>query len=240
MAEESLEHRLNEMSRVRKLREKAGKPSQMEINSVMQKVFPVLRPKMVETYAGDKEKAFKELSEYKLANEQRLNCPLSRPELCASFLLVNFGDAYGKTAEHAFDQGNISLFRFFFDFSLGIKLTSACIMSAQDEAAGAMDDIDSKVVSHTGKTFDLSAGTEADYYLYMKREEARSLRFLHNDPSGFSLMDDSVIRIEAESFPGIISSQPKEYILAGAEITRDLYKQLYEITAPLYPPKQQK
>lgn len=81
---------------------------------------------------------------------------------------------------------------------------------------------------------DLSIAQETEEYLKMRSSGAKSLEHLRDDPSGFMLMDASVGMVNVDSF------QAREYVTAGAELARDLYKILYEIAAPLYPEKPSK
>jgi len=78
-------------------------------------------------------------------------------------------------------------------------------------------------------------GDQANDYLSMIRNDAKLAERIILDPSGFSLVGETVKKVEDV----LISNKKfiREYFAAGAALTRDIYKKVYEFAAPLYPEK---
>jgi len=237
MAEYDAEKDYDERSKLAIRRNEAGNSSQEEIDYVMQKAFPLLRSDFIDGL-GEPRRAFEYLSKYKL-DEQKNGTSLSRPLLCAIFLLNNLSDKFMDTARHADSENNIEQFRFFYDFGIGSQLVLHSIFQAEEGLSDRGEDTRVSFLSHVSKKLSKTTGEMVEEYLRMKRDETDSLGLLREDPSGFLLLDSLVEKVKADSDLRI-GLHTKKYVLAGAETSRDLYKKIYEIAAPLYPEKQSK
>ena len=224
------------ISRVRELmaiRQQVGKPTQEEVDWVMQEILPqVGLIEAGESYSGS-EDGLSALSEYKSRREQETGVPLSRTALCANFLLIEVGMPITEVSRKTYEDGHIKIFRFFFDFATGIKSAAGRIIAAENEIAGTEDDLRARVSWEINP----SVGEGADTYLHMKREDDKAAKVLIKDFTGFEIIDDLIARIKTKSFPHITPYQPTEYFLAGAEAAKTFYAKLYEMSGSLYPQK---
>lgn len=235
MVEDGFEKESRERINLRIRRDEAGNPSQEQIDYVMQEVVPLVRSGFIDGI-GEPRRVFDDLSKFKL-DEQKNGTSLSRPLLCAyTLFLYEVCDKFIGLARRADSENDIEQFRFFFDFGRGSELVLHSIFGAEEGLSDRGEESRLEATSLASKMLDISTGEAAEGYLRMKRDETYSLGLLRQDPSGFLLLDSVVEKVKADS-DFHIGLHTKEYVLAGAEVARDLYKKIYEIAAPLYPEK---
>ncbi len=243
MTEGLSERRLDELGKLLKLRVAAGKPPSDEIDFVMREIVPPETSNILSKHVGNREKAFKALSGYQSVFQENKNLPrVSKPHLCASFLITNVYEVLYEVcwdmSKELSDSNKVRLFRFLYDFETGIGFSLSRIVDAEEEIAGKAEDGSTRRISAIGEKYGVPMGVQIETYLGQRSADKESAGFLTKDPSGFSLMDDSVERAKTGLSSDIDPSQATEYIVAGAEVSRDLYKELYGIAAPLYPEQQ--
>jgi hypothetical protein len=74
-----------------------------------------------------------------------------------------------------------------------------------------------------------------------RAEAARAAQLLHDDPSGFTLIDEAVAELEAEAsgrplHKDLLAIEPfqiPEFVIAGAQTAQTVYKALYPLTEHL-------
>lgn len=218
-------------------RKKAGIPLPWEIKRVMREVFPLVQLDLMEYYRRSAE-VLEHLGEEKNLLRENTGENLSRPSLCATFLLSEISNQYMNVAKDAYEKRNTEKFRFFFDFAAGSNRVGGSILVAEHELSYRGEKERLRVESR-GSILGMPASEIAEIYLGRKREADNFSKLLLEDPLGFLLVDRVVKEVEAD--PDLYkASQAKEYVLAGVHASRDLYKKLYRIAAPLYPEKPSK
>lgn len=211
-------------------RQYVSAPSKEEINKVLEKVANRLRYEALHVIIWDRQ----ETLDFFDFEEPRVN--RSKLALCAAVLkVVIFKKSMEwamKRAEKAFYADNESAFGFHFDFGMGLGSVFGILLATEAEIAGHADNV---IVEHQAQaerfldqTLNLktSPGGQAENYVRAKRELAIDAELLKKDPTGFLLVDSYVSKLK-QSSPD--PHQTKEYVVAGAELARDLYKMLYEI-----------
>lgn len=238
MPEDNFERKADEELSLLKRRERAGIPSEEHISYVVQQNVPSVRSDIIARFRGEPNiTLLKQLLErYKLGVQKNVGVNLSKPFLCATFLSRSLGDHLTSEARNAFNENDMGKFRFFYDFLTGLKQSLDRPVRAEAELSDVGEEGRLKVVSYEGDRLKIPVEEQAEQYLNMREKDAESLKLLCKDDSGFLLMNDFAERVKTGSWH-ISAYQAKEYVLAGAELARDLYKELYEIAAPLYPQK---
>lgn len=231
MAEDSVEGEFDKMIILTEKRKEAEKPSQEQINLVMQKKWPSLKSDIMCIF-GEESEILKYFRQCKSGMEKNVRKRMSRPLLCATILNRHLTDWSIDEARVADSKGNKEKFIFLFDFAIGSQLVLTSIIRAEDELSDRGEDQRLQVSSYMNKTPNKPTSKMTKEYLYMKREDDGLLRLLLKDPSGFLLVDSLVKRAETDT--ALLDFCVKEYLLAGAETAGDLYKKFYKIAAPLY------
>lgn len=234
----NVEGEFDEIIRLDGRRRDVGEPSREQIDFIKKNFIPMVRSRFIGGL-GERSRILDDLSQYRLDAQRIMGRSLSRPLLCASFSLDDVGEQCMDAARGADSENDIEKFRFFFDFAIGSRLVLKSISQAENELHDSGEDMRLKVASYTGSVLNRSTSEVAEKYLFMRKESADFLDFLRRDPSGFLLLSSLVEKVEAGSDLRI-KHCTKEYVLGGAEISRDLYKELYGIAAPLYPQGQSK
>lgn len=222
------------------IRGHVGNPSREEVILFMEKIFPPMRREYFEKIANHRDIAQKSLSEFRSAGEHALGKNLSRTALCCNFAL-SISDGFEDIAKQELVKGKLAEFRFWFDLSMGMSLALGDVGDGEDELSDSGDELRLNFIarlSDLGKQNNKwSASEQADFYLKMKRRGEKYLRMFIKDSSGFSIVDSRVEEIRKSVSEDVRSLCP-EYVLAGAEFARDLYKMIYGIAAPLYSEQQ--
>lgn len=217
-------------------RAQIGRPLPREIILTLNTILPSVKKNLSEKLSGDGVR--EQLMEFKLNVEKNLGIGLSRSSLCANFiysraesLLWNREEAVNK---QIFEQEDEESFRFFYDFLEGLGLVLGPLVAVENQ------DICEKVtiaqLSCISEAFDISVSDEVDCYLSIKDSDRFVSELLGKDHSGFLAVDILTGKIKADR-ENLFSA--KEYILAGAETARDLYKKLHRIIELLYPDRKQ-
>lgn len=146
---------------------------------------------------------------------------------------------YLTWAHDGFIHNDIPYFRFMFDFAWGSSFIWRGIQEAVDSAEQTPEESDEFVRSQAAQVknaFGVSDNTrEVEMGIVLKIKNLLEARVLiQEDPRGFSLVDTYVTRFRETPEQVLNPSQAKEYALLGAEVARDLYKEMYRIATPLY------
>ena len=126
-------------------------------------------------------------------------------------------------------------FCFNWDLYWGVLLTVSSIPAAESEMSGEFDQTVAPPLSETCKALDLSVAKEVEEFLELKDSAKEGSQSLKKDPTGLSLVNSWVERFRSGDERVVANYHSKEYVLAGAELARDLYEKFYQIAAPLYP-----
>lgn len=219
------------------VRQRLGVPSEEVSISIMQQLYPAIVSKYT-SLLTDKDLCLKGLMDSRMLHEKKGE-KISRVRNCVSLVLGTVSISSERNAEKFINSEES--FKFFFDFSVGSRMPLESMLLAEDELIGEAENSRLEAVSRTGKVMDFSVADESEFYLFLKKEATGAVEMLKKDPTGFLLVDNCAKRIG--DFSKSISVNPsmsRKYMFAGAELARDLYKKVYEISAALYPQEKQK
>lgn len=219
------------------LRERVGRPARAERQISVSHFTPIVRHFPDRLTGETAENTFQYMKNVKSYLE---NTGLAAPRsmLCATVLDKELLTAYLSWAREGYQRGDLSYFRFWFDFSWGVSNVWRVVQEAVDEIDRTPDESNefvSMVASQAQEI--LGAGepvlVETAMELRINRLlEARTL--IQDDPRGFSLVEVYVTKFRKTPEELILPTQVKEYTLLGAEVARDLYKKVYGMAKPLY------
>lgn len=210
-----------------KIRQALGKPPEEEVSSVLTDFAP--------NFAHRSEPLTPEETQNNLGNLKLLKAKLekkglasSRAALCAVYISPIQDQFLTEAINWA--SKDMSLVRFYWDYAFGFDAVTAQIKEAADEEYSNTDE----AATALSRKPRVSTGEEAGDYLSMRVEIIENARLLKKDPTA---LIDHIINKLRQSVKSIGTYMSVEYVIAGAELARDLYKQAYEIAAPLYPDK---
>lgn len=219
-------------------RQTVGKPQGEEITRYLQ-VFSRLRHDDLGVLSNNRDAVSEELSVFKDYLQAQEGVTPSRLFLCADYVRVAIFEKYIKFADTFLQEGDIPSFRFFFDTGFGISNVCGRLMAGELGVGGEADEFITRYISEESEVIDPKdpIGSAVEEYVTVTGDVSKTSRFLREDPTGFSALDTFIAELKKGS--GIQESvQAEEYILAGAELARDIYKELYEIAYSLYPQSQ--
>lgn len=224
-----VEHEIRLMA----LRQAMGRPPTSEVDRFLRYV-PELRRDAFRVVRDNKDAI---LQEFQRLRSDGLDHGItqSKPYLCAVFTRTIAGGPL-KRAEECLKERQIPGFRFFYDVYNGMSNTSATIAAAEDELRGGSDQAILAYLDNTRSAFnaELSITEDAETYANFSVIVSDLAKNLQSDPTGFSLVD-YYISMLAEFQKGSSSKTSPKYELVGAELARDLYKELYGMAGELYP-----
>lgn len=210
-----------------------GRPSFNEVSSMLSVQLPPVRYFAIAAVSGDQREVLRQSLASLKAHVPRFENPnpADAAGLTAWYLYAAVMPGFVEQARTANMTGNIPFFRFCFDFTRGMFLVINDVTSAHGELEG--DTMDDKARQYYVE-MDAMSGTNLAEQRFA-REKARALagaNLLREDPSGFALVDSFVMQLKRF---GMMEdpSQSKAYVVAGAELTRDLYKGVYDIAKDL-------
>jgi hypothetical protein len=215
---ERKQDRIIELAKTRRL---VGNPSAPEIEAFLY-TFPRLKSACKDAITMNEDAILEGFSRYK-AN-------ISIPRFCASLLSMHVGNGFLETAEGHFVGDRIELFRSFHDLGVGSNLVLGGILAAENELSNLGEE--SRIFECQIEDYNFSATQEVEAYLLMKKLDREALGLLLKDKTGKLLIDDLVNKIRLGSLFQDMhqkGSVTKEYVVAGAELAGDLYKQVYGI-----------
>lgn len=220
-----------ESPRLVQMREKLGRPSAKEEAILMEQFYPQIRQAILRGYSqtGLTLELFSRMREAERAT--RVNP--SRPRLCADVLLTAPFSRYTSMALAANDMPR---FKFTYDLNCGFSNAAYLTFLAEDELTGE----DEAITRYTQdiQTFDPQGVFESpgDTYVLLKTDSKECAKLLRQDPSGLMVLEYGIESIRNEE-PWRPLWQSRAYVIAGAELARDAYKILYEISERLNSPR---
>src|SRR3989338_2600069 len=213
-------------------------PSVQEVELTMNDLYPNVVGKVTALFAN-RELILKMLARNKASYKSRGE-EISRRQnsisLVADIMVYTFQNAAVQFRDDPKDVDH-RFFKFYFDFSQGSRVPLAMMEIAENESYGLGEDLRLASIAAPSEITGIenAAGDQANDYLSMIRNDAKLAERIILDPSGFSLVGETVKKVEDV----LISNKKfiREYFAAGAALTRDIYKKVYEFAAPLYPEK---
>lgn len=148
---------------------------------------------------------------------------------CASHALVVEKKLFNMAGK-AFYNGEKEQFRLFFDTAEGFNILAALIL-AEKELTGTGEEYRLEKMASIDKEFGLSESEAMETYLRIVKFDTDLLKFLQKDNSGTSLVNhlSDTIKSDFKLRSDFIST---DYLSAGAELARDLYRKMYQIINP--------
>lgn len=170
------------------------------------------------------------------ANIVREGIPqISRPMLCSRFIFDALYKRNLVQAAEAIRIGNISMFSFSYDLSMGFMQISSAIPDAEKYIAGRSAEFFSKAVQATGKEYISSLSDQADAFIRLEQVDSDSARLLQQDPTGYTLLESRVAQIRDWKLtglipPGLFDGLIPEFVLFGAESAHAVYHKIYPLS----------
>ncbi len=210
-----------------------GRPNFNEVTSMLRAQVPPVRDFSLAAVSDNQREALKRsLASLKahVSQPEKPN-PAESAGLTAWYLYATVVPGFVEQTRRADMTGNLPFFRFCYDFTRGMMHVLNDVISAHGEIEG--DTTDDKAKQYYAE-MDAMSGTnlaEERFARGKTRAQAGS-NLLREDPSGFSLVDSSVMQLRRL---GVMEDpcQAKAYVIAGAELIKDLYKPVYDIAKDL-------
>lgn len=231
MTERNFEGKLSRLVDLKRIRKLVGVPSSKEIEDMQRYFHPRVKSMC--------QKVITEGKDIILASYSQNRANFSIPGFCATVLKQVRDQLLGK-AEENINEGKAGNFRYIFDFAFGFGLPANRVLAAEGELSGIGEETRLRILAHQSENYDTPITEEADTYLFMKKFDGEALRLLIKDKSGLELIDNLINKIKSNSSAEDMGGMSKEYVLTGAELARDLYRQLYEIVESPRANQQQK
>jgi hypothetical protein len=167
-----------------------------------------------------------------------------RPLICARVIMQDWIVAIMEVGLHEYSLGEIgmSTFIFWYDVAEGLAHTIGGISMALE----AEKESTYRILKFISEQKRENRGTISKHQQKIdvsrwRAEAARAAQLLHDDPSGFTLIDEAVAEIKAEVsgrpfHTDLLSIEPfqiPEFVIAGAQTAQTLYKTLYPLTENL-------
>ena len=167
-----------------------------------------------------------------------------RPLICARAIGQDWVVSAMDVGLHEYSLGEIGIgtFVFWYDVAEGLAHTMGAVSMALDAEKESMYRI-MKFLDEQKRAY---RGTISNHQQKIAKsrwqaEAARGAQLLHDDPSGFTLIDEAVAEIEAEAsgrplHKDLLTIEPFQipaFVIAGAQTAQTLYKALYPLTENL-------
>ena len=165
-----------------------------------------------------------------------------RPLICARAIMQDWLVAIMEVGLHEYALGEIGTFVFWYDVAEGLAHT----MGAISMALGAENESTYRILEFISEQKRAYRGAipKQQQKIAVSRwraEAARAAQLLHDDPSGFTLIDEAVAEIQAEASGRPLHKdvrfiepfQIPEFVIAGAQTAQTVYKTLYPLTENL-------
>ncbi len=164
----------------------------------------------------------------------------SKAKTCAEAMLNIIVMPYQTAALSFFQEGDVKLFMAYFDYLTGIMEITAGVLGAVSEKEGGGEKAGDYGVIHSLKEVKvLPNGVTEEWYQKILSEYLYHRRFLEEDPTGFSLVDQIVEDTlkEAEDpqhktedrHHRLLDHQNTILILAGVLMGKKIYEKLYTV-----------
>lgn len=213
-------------------REKIGRPSAEEQAKHLSVVFPPLRNRYLTALNRDisGELTFPGILEVQKRELEASYRKPSRPYLCA-MVIRDLAEVHWEKAFEELNRKDIAGFRFDYDFACGLAYPIGRIIMCEAELGGELDSLLVPVITKISDKTE-GVGNEAGEYLLHKKTVEVNVAMLQQDPTGVSLVCEEVEGLKRHGNPP--RGWSLVYLIAGAELSRDLYQGLYQIAGKLY------
>lgn len=218
------------------MRSGVGRAPFPEVAAFLGKQAPHLRNFAMAAISVDRESIRNDMRDLKSHVPPAENPTPAEPAALASwFLYAVISGQFVQRIKQATAQGDLPTFRFAFDYTIGLNGVFGEVIQAHGVLEG----------DPTGNERLRQFFTEADAIYGMKQVDtnlevagqraAEAGRLLAEDPTGFLVVDRYVDLLKTKPSDYVDRSQSKGYVIAGAELGRDLYKEIYPLAVELYP-----
>lgn len=217
-----------------RIREEVGKPTQEEVDLVLNEFVGRFVRRDNPLSPEEKDKTLEQLRLAKLELERK-GFSSTRVALSSGYIFL-LKSHFLKEAETMLNDNAVQLFRFYYDYSLGFGALVGQIDESANKGHSSVDENISTYIFQRNVAFGLQRPTseDADEYLHTSSRVLRNAESLKSDPTGF-LLADEISRTIGQDKDFERSNVSVDYVIAGAEHARDLYKETYEIAGALYP-----
>lgn len=163
------------------------------------------------------------------ANENKVK---SRPHLSAT-LAVNRALGFFDAAKDCLKERDYDGFIWFYDYAIGVSSVVAPIIGGEFALRGDTEGRFVSYVEAVGDAYDYDVSSKAEAYVYGMKTFDAAKQLLIEDPSGFTLVDESVKQVcgEGSRLPSHESSllvgTNMQIVRAGAVFGAKLYKEVY-------------
>jgi hypothetical protein len=167
-----------------------------------------------------------------------------RPLICARAIGQDWLVTSMDIGLHEYSLGEIGIgtFIFWYDVAEGLAHTTGAVTMAleaeKESTYRGMHYLDEQKRAYRGTVPKQQQKIAESRW---RAEAARAAQLLHDDPSGFTLIDEAVAELEAEasgrpSHKDVLFIEPfqiPEFVIAGARTAQTVYKALYPVTENL-------
>lgn len=165
----------------------------------------------------------------------RVRRGLSRPSLCAAYMVYGLGPGLKEKTSYQFLQffNNQSPLGFitWFDFTYGVQSNAGGIIIAEEAIAKGESTLAEESISimngmksSIGRLPDLTEQAEA--FLFLRQEDKILAGLLQKDPTGLLLIDEYPKRLLSTN-SGIMKYLVPEFVEAGTKFASMVYKTIY-------------
>jgi hypothetical protein len=234
---------LPESTRILMLRDRLGKPTPSEVTDQLARTHLDVRTGRLAILKKEEEMV-QFIKKFEPEAEKK-----PRPSLTGRFVQHTFFHDDIPAAMDVLRQNRIAEARYVIDANFGMIMTlgrlNTTLIQVVNSNAFAME-----VIRQKQREGSLTDEEKMNEYLKLQRVIGKDVDLLVNDPTGFTFIDHTVDELAEAGQPGkLLSPLPpfmsRDYILAGARLARDLYKETYGIAdrnnigSPLFPPATQ-
>lgn len=241
------ETQVNRINQLRSVIENPNMPIEYA-NDVVNTVFNQMRHQLLEDTRQNPD-FFREwlTGTRKALMEQHGNIP-SNPSLCANFIVSRICQAAWDSAEKDFAAGAIPKVIYEIDYAHGTFITVSSIAIAITALRlGERSSIETVNYVEEASGRELPPAEASDIYIASVINQESAVKSLIDDPSAFQLIDKYVEEMKSYARKIRAGISPKgyirrmhpyqvpEFVVAGSELGRDLYKLIYPLAEKLPP-----
>ncbi len=161
----------------------------------------------------------------------------TKAKTCAETLLQVGANPLLLTALSFYNQGRVSTFLSYYDYSDGMMEVAGAILGAVTELEGKGQMVADKATARFSRFEQtLDTGTSELMSQAIKSEHEQNAALFTQDPSGILFLDYIVSQLEAEAenphsvpYQRILPYESAELVIAGARFGKQTYQQLYKL-----------
>lgn len=233
-----------QLTHLNELRSTIGNPNipVEDANNVVNTVFNPMRHQLLEGTRQDPDFFRERLSGDRKAFIREHGYVPSNPHLCTNFIIFRICQAAWDSAEQDFTAGNIPRVIYEIDYAHGTFVTLSSIDIAET-ALSLGEQSSTETVNYVEESSgrELTSAEASDIYIASIRNQESAVKSLKEDPSTFKLIDEYVEEMKSYARNIREGVNPKgrmrrmhpyqvpEFVVAGAELGRDLYKLIYPL-----------